>query len=95
MSKNTCFATGGASCFKGAKSVNLIELQQTGFNRFTVVYGLQIKTGLTYAGAAAELGACIMHMQACDGHLDNRTKGEALEAGDTSPYFEAIESAGA
>ena len=31
----------------------------------------QIKNNLTYAEAAAELGACIMHAAACEGKLDN------------------------
>lgn len=83
-----CFATGGLNPFEGAKSSQLIELQQTGFDRFTVVYGLQVKSGLDYASAAAELGECIMHMQACEGMLDNRTKSEARAAGDTAPHFE-------
>ena len=64
MKKNACFATGGENIFKGAKSESLIELQQTGFNRFTVVYGLQVKTGLSYEKACTELGACMMHAYA-------------------------------
>lgn len=84
----TCFAMGGANPFEGAKSAQIIELQQTGFDRFTVVYGLQVKTGLSYAQAATELGGCIMHMQACEGQLDNRTRSEARADGDAKPRFE-------
>ena len=48
-----------------------IELTQQGRDRFTVIYWKQIKNNLTYAEAAAELGACIMHAAACEGKLDN------------------------
>lgn len=76
--KNTlCFATGGKNYFKGApRGSQMIELRQQGVDRFSVRYGLQLKTRLDYAAAAAELGACIMHMAACDGALDNREPGE-------------------
>lgn len=37
---------------------------------FAVVYGLQMKTRLSYAEAATELGACLLHAAQCDGHLD-------------------------
>lgn len=37
---------------------------------FAVIYGLQIKTGLSYAQAAAELGACFLHVLQCEGKLD-------------------------
>lgn len=85
---HVCFSTGGANTFVGAKSAQMLELQQTGFDSFTITYGLQVKTGLNYEKAAMGLGACIMHMQACNGSLDNRTKEEAREADDTKPYFE-------
>jgi hypothetical protein len=53
-----------------------VQLTQTGIDRFTVRYGKQVKTALTYSQAAAELGACIMHSLACNEKLDNREKGE-------------------
>lgn len=53
-----------------------VRLIQTGKDRFTVVYGKQVKQGLSYGEAAAEYGACIMHSLACDGMLDNRERGE-------------------
>lgn len=87
---NVNFACGGPNPFTGAKASQLIELQQTGFDRFTVVYGLQVRVGLSYSQAASELGACVMHMQACEGHLDNRTASEARRAGDRTPYFEGV-----
>lgn len=64
-----------------------IRLLQTGFNEFTVEYGKQIKTGLGYSETARELGAAIMHSAACNGTLDNRSRMEAREAGDSKPYF--------
>lgn len=64
MKKTECFHTGAVTLF------------QTGRDRFTVVYGKQVKKGLTYADAASELGACLMHQAACDGVLDNRLPGE-------------------
>lgn len=73
MAKNSlCFATGGNNPFNDApKGSHMIELRQQGRNRFSVRYGLQLHAGLTYSEAAADLGSCIMHMQACDGLLDN------------------------
>ena len=65
-----------------------VTLTQTGFDRFTVQYGKQIRKGLDYSAAAAQFGSCVMHQAACDGHLDVRTRTEALEAGDAAPYFE-------
>jgi len=53
-----------------------VKLEQTGVDLFTVHYGKQVKSGLTYAVAAREFGVCIMHALACDGKLDNRVKGE-------------------
>lgn len=53
-----------------------VQLLQSGKDNFSVTYGKQIKHGLTYANAASELGAAIMHALACDGKLDNRLKNE-------------------
>ena len=53
-----------------------IHLDQQGKDRFTVVYGLQVKKDLNYGEAASELGSCIMHALACEGKLDNRMKYE-------------------
>lgn len=38
--------------------------------RYTVVYGQAVKTGLDYKDAAAELGECIFHALQCEGELD-------------------------
>lgn len=37
---------------------------------FTVVYGEQRRTGLTYAAAAKEYGECLMHSLQCAGQLE-------------------------
>lgn len=52
-------------------SADDVHLIQTGTNRFTVIYFLQVKTGLDYSAAAMELGCCIMHQAACNCLLDN------------------------
>lgn len=64
-----------------------VQLFQTGFDQFTVQYGKQVKRTMTYAEAGAEFGLCVMHSAACAGALDNRSKSEAREAGDRSPYI--------
>lgn len=87
---NINFQFGPNNPFNDARSSKMIELQQTGFDRFTVVYGLQVKRNLSYAQAAAELGACIMHYQCCEGHLDGRTAKEAREDSETKPYFVSL-----
>jgi len=37
---------------------------------FAVVYGLQMKTGLSCKEAAMELGAALLHAAQCEGKLD-------------------------
>lgn len=54
-----------------------VILSQQGPDRFTVTYGQQITSNLTYAQAAADYGRSVMHALACDGRLDNRTRAEA------------------
>lgn len=58
-----------------------ITLNQDGIDRFTVIYGEQVKSGLTYAEAAAEYGRSIMHALACDGRLDNRERRPSTRRG--------------
>lgn len=53
-----------------------IALSQQAVDEFTVTYWKQVKQGLTYDKAAAELGGCIMHALACDSKIDNRESGE-------------------
>lgn len=64
-------------CFEVVISGMPITLFQCGKDKFTVQYWKQIKTNLTYARAASELGANIMHALACEGKLDNREKDES------------------
>lgn len=44
-----------------------IELWRNGRDDFAVVYGLQIKEGLTYWSATKEIGSCIFHSLNCEG----------------------------
>lgn len=69
----TVFKFGGANPYKGAKAEALIQVDQSAGRgkRFTVTYGLQRKTMLSYADAARELGECIFHHLACESLLDN------------------------
>jgi hypothetical protein len=65
------------TCYTLGDHPQSIQLIQTGVDRFKVIYGKQVESGLNYSDAAHELGACIMHRQACEGELDNRTEAEA------------------
>ena len=65
MTNRTCYKEEIINAFP-------ITLTQQGIDRFTVIYGKQIKARLTYGQAATELGACIMHALACEDLLDNR-----------------------
>jgi hypothetical protein len=46
-----------------------VSIRQDGKHRFTVTYGKQVTSTLTYAEAAKEVGECIMHAFVCDGLL--------------------------
>lgn len=66
-----------------------IRLSQENPDCFTVQYGRQTESGLTYHRAAMKLGNAMMHALAVEGRLDNRTMDEAaaeLRAG--SPQVE-------
>jgi len=60
-----------AVCYRTETDAGRIELTQQGADSFTVTYGRQVSAGLTYAAAALDLGAAIMHAAACAGDLDN------------------------
>lgn len=60
----------------GPGAASGVKVEQTGVDRFTVTYGLQIRRGLNYTQAAHEFGECVFHALACDGLLDNRERGE-------------------
>lgn len=76
----------------GDKMANIVfgsvSMTQTGFDKFTVTYGLHVKKGLDYAQAAKEFGECVMHDASCYGRIDNRTKREAARDGDNKPCFD-------
>ena len=59
-----------------------VSVTQTGVDRFTVAYGLQVKKNLNYEQAAHEFGECVFHALACESLIDNRTRAEARAAGD-------------
>jgi hypothetical protein len=65
------------TCFEITTLAFPISLKQQGVDRFTVVYGQQVRKNLSYDKAALKLGAAIMHALACNGELDNREAGEA------------------
>lgn len=70
----TVFTYGGPNPFTGATTPDLITMQQHGGRGalFSVTYGLQVSSRMTYIRAAAELGACIMHHLACEGAINNQ-----------------------
>lgn len=47
-----------------------ISLYQKGHKNFTVVYGQEVKTDLSYGEAAREFGLSILHALNCEGKLD-------------------------
>jgi hypothetical protein len=51
-----------------------IEVLQAGKDNFTVIYGKQIRTHLTYSQAAKAFGESVFHALACDQKLDNSDK---------------------
>lgn len=55
---------------KGEGESFAITLTQTGVDRYTVKYGIQVKENLTYAQAAKEIGYCFMHALACEGVIE-------------------------
>lgn len=67
------FTFGGPNTFKGAKTKNYIQVDQQESKKrlFTVTYGLQQKSGLTYSQACTEIGAVILHHQCCEGIASN------------------------
>lgn len=68
--------TGYEECWRLESLGCPIVLSQRAPDDFTVVYGLQVRDGLTYDDACAELGMAIMHALACNGKVDNREEGE-------------------
>ena len=46
-----------------------VSLYQQSPDTFAVVYGMQLRDGLSYSAAAKEMGLCIMHSLTCDGKI--------------------------
>jgi hypothetical protein len=46
-----------------------IKLEQSGKDRFTVIYGRQIDQDISYRLAAARLGEAMMHALTCEGKI--------------------------
>ncbi len=65
MKATTVFTYGGNNTLD-PKAPAWVAMVQTGCNKFTVIYGLQVKSGLDYTQAAFELGKCLMHHLACE-----------------------------
>lgn len=59
-------------CFETELAGFQIRLSQyrSAPGRFTVIYGQEVREGLTYEQAGAKLGLAIMHAAACEGKLD-------------------------
>ena len=47
-----------------------VSLMQIRFNKFVVVYGLQVSHVMDYRLAAIEYGRCIMHSLACASKIE-------------------------
>lgn len=69
----TVFSYGGRNFFVGAKTESLIQVDQktSGKRFFTVTYGLQQKTHLSYDEAVREIGIAILHHACCEGLASN------------------------
>ena len=48
-----------------------VQQEPKGRKLFTVTYGLQVKSKLSYAQACKELGQCLFHALACEVLIDN------------------------
>lgn len=48
-----------------------IKVLQNSRRKFTVMYGKQVREGLSLGDAADELGSSIMHLMSCEGKIDN------------------------
>ena len=46
-----------------------VYLLQSGADKFHVVYGLEVKSGLDWCAAASQFGHSVMHQATCDGLL--------------------------
>lgn len=68
----TCFTYGGANPYDlTAPAYIYLQQGKRKGSGFTVGYGLQVHTNLSYAAAAKELGECVMHYLSGEGMIDN------------------------
>ena len=58
-------------CFTLDSMAFPIKLGQQGPDNFTVTYGKQVDSNLTYGDACSKLGQAILHALACAGKIDN------------------------
>jgi hypothetical protein len=56
-------------CFERLDGAFPIRLIQTAIDSFTVEYGMEIKTSLSYIEAAHRLGECLMHAALCESKI--------------------------
>ena len=47
-----------------------IIVKKYGENNYTVIYGLQVMSGLRYGSACGEVGKAIIHRLTCEGKFD-------------------------
>lgn len=47
-----------------------LKLYQTSKHKYTTVYGLEVKSGLSWLEAAHSLGEALFHSLECDGVID-------------------------
>lgn len=68
----TVFEYGGKN-FLNPKVPSLITVQQSEDRDklFTITYGLQVRSGLTYSQACHEIGQCLLHYLCCEDIADN------------------------
>lgn len=63
----------GGKNFLNPKVPSLITVQQSEDRDklFTVTYGLQVETDLTYLQACSEIGQCLLYYLVCESIVDN------------------------
>lgn len=63
----------GGKNFLNPKVPSMITVQQSEAKGklFTVTYGLQVETDLTYIQACSEIGQCLLHYLCCEDIADN------------------------
>ncbi len=49
-----------------------VRLTQTGYDKFSVTYGYEVRKSLAYVEAAEFFGVCAMHAACCAGNITQR-----------------------